>query len=175
MPTRHASCSRGQLHLTIEGEPARVSMCHCLECQRRTGAVMSNQARFPVEQVAISGKATQWKRVAESGSVVTFNFCAVCGSTVYWQSESFGDVIVVAVGALADPQFPAPAITVWEETRHAWFALPADVPLRRRRNTIPRTEIAAAPFSRRKRSGTTRRVRRTWRRSNDMGAAARRA
>jgi hypothetical protein len=24
----------------------RISMCHCLECQRRTGAVASNQARF---------------------------------------------------------------------------------------------------------------------------------
>ena len=30
MTTRHATCSCGQLNLTIEGEPARVSMCHCL-------------------------------------------------------------------------------------------------------------------------------------------------
>ena len=26
--TRHAACSCGQLHLTIEGEPSRISMCH---------------------------------------------------------------------------------------------------------------------------------------------------
>jgi len=44
--TRRATCSCGQLHLTIEGEPSRIAMCHCLECQRRTGAVISNQARF---------------------------------------------------------------------------------------------------------------------------------
>ena len=24
--------------LTIEGEPSRIAMCHCLACQRRTGA-----------------------------------------------------------------------------------------------------------------------------------------
>ena len=42
MTTRRAACSCGQLHLTIEGEPSRISMCHCLECQRRTGAVISN-------------------------------------------------------------------------------------------------------------------------------------
>ena len=36
---------------TIEGEPSRISMCNCLECQRRTGAVISNQARFRREQV----------------------------------------------------------------------------------------------------------------------------
>lgn len=129
MPTRHASCNCGQLRLTISGEPVRVSMCHCLECQRRTGAVISNQARFPSNQVSISGKATQWTRVAESGSKVTFNFCPVCGSTVYWQSESFPGLIVVAIGNFADPAFPAPQIAVWEETRHAWFELPADVPL----------------------------------------------
>jgi hypothetical protein len=46
--TRRATCSCGQLHLTIEGEPSRIAMCHCLECQRRTGAVISNQARFAV-------------------------------------------------------------------------------------------------------------------------------
>ena len=41
MTTRHAACSCGQLHLTIEGESARISLCHCLACQRRTGAVSS--------------------------------------------------------------------------------------------------------------------------------------
>jgi hypothetical protein len=44
MTIRHCACSCGQLHLAIEGEPVRISMCHCLECPRRTGAVISNQA-----------------------------------------------------------------------------------------------------------------------------------
>jgi hypothetical protein len=57
MSTRRAACSCGQLHLTIEGEPSRISMCHCLECQRRTGAVISNQARFRREQVTFAGKS----------------------------------------------------------------------------------------------------------------------
>ena len=74
MTTRHAACSCGQLHLKIEGEPTRVSMCHCLECQRRTGAVISNQARFRREQVTGGGQATAWKRVAESGNALTFIF-----------------------------------------------------------------------------------------------------
>jgi hypothetical protein len=50
MTTRHAACSCGQLHLTIEGESVRISTCHCLACQRRTGAVFSNQASFRREQ-----------------------------------------------------------------------------------------------------------------------------
>jgi hypothetical protein len=50
MTTRRAACSCGQLYLTVEGEPSRVWMCHCLECQRRTGAVIGNLARFRREQ-----------------------------------------------------------------------------------------------------------------------------
>jgi hypothetical protein len=65
MTTRIAACSCGQLLLTIKGEPSRISMCHCLECQRRTGAVISNQARFRREQVTFAGKTTAWTRAAK--------------------------------------------------------------------------------------------------------------
>jgi len=52
MTTRRAACSCGQLRLIIEGEPSRISMCHCLECQRRTDAVMSNEGRTAVTNPA---------------------------------------------------------------------------------------------------------------------------
>jgi hypothetical protein len=126
MTTRRAACSCGQLHLTIEGEPLRISMCHCLECQRRTGAVISNQARFRRDQVTFAGQATTWMRTAESGNALTFHFCPTCGSTVYWEGEGFPGYVAVAIGNFADPNFPAPSIAVWEETRHPWVSLPAD-------------------------------------------------
>src|SRR6516164_3856958 len=100
--TRHAACSCGQLRLTVEGEPSRVSMCHCLECQRRTGAVISNQARFRREQVTFAGRTAAWKRTAESGNALTFHFCPTCGSTVYWESEGFPGHVAVAIGSFAD-------------------------------------------------------------------------
>jgi hypothetical protein len=134
MTTRRASCSCGQLHLTIQGEPVRISMCHCLECQRRTGAVLSNQARFPREQITFAGTATAWRRTAESGNTLTFHFCPTCGSTVYWENEGFPGVVAVAIGSLADPNFPAPTIAVWEESRHHWISLPPDTPPSERRS-----------------------------------------
>jgi hypothetical protein len=102
MTTRHAACSCGQLHLTIDGEPSRrISMCHCLECQRRTGAAISNQARFRREQVAFVGKATAWMRTAESGNAITFHFCPTCGSTVYWEGEGFASPLGLVAGRYA--------------------------------------------------------------------------
>ena len=103
----------------------------CLECQRRTGAVISNQARFRPDQITVAGKSTVWKRTADSGSVVTYHFCPTCGSTVYWESESFPGLVVVAIGNFADPTFPPPTIAVWEEARHPWVVLPPDTPSKR--------------------------------------------
>jgi hypothetical protein len=129
MSIRHAACSCGQLRLTCEGEPVRISMCHCVECQRRTGAVFSNQAWFQRRQIDIAGTSTRFVRASDSGRSVTFRFCPVCGSTVYWEAELFADRIAVAVGAFADPTFPAPTYSGFERRRHRWLEIAAHVPV----------------------------------------------
>ncbi len=121
MTEHRASCACGKLQIICEGEPVRVSMCHCLECQRRTGAVFGNQAWFKREQIiAFSGHSTQFTRVSNAGRSVAFRFCPTCGSTVYWEAERVPGEIAVAVGAFADPAFPAPKHSVWERRRHRW-------------------------------------------------------
>jgi hypothetical protein len=127
MATRRAACGCGKLEVLCEGEPVRTSMCHCLECQRRTGAVFSNQAWFGRQQViSISGNSTQFIRQSDAGRSVTFRFCPTCGSTVYWEAEGFPGMIAVAVGSFADPAFPAPQYSGWERRRHHWAELPGD-------------------------------------------------
>lgn len=97
-------------------------MCHCLECQRRTGAVTSNQAWFPSERVrGLEGEATQYERPSGAGGRVTFRFCPVCGSTVCWETDTRPGWIAVAVGAFGYPEFPAPAHSVWERRQHDWL------------------------------------------------------
>jgi hypothetical protein len=126
MTNRTAACSCGQLTLAAEGDPIRISMCHCLACQRRTGSAFGIQARFPRGKVTIEGRATAYARTADSGNTITFHFCPECGATVYYQLEQVPDAIAVAVGAFADPAFPAPTFSVYEARRHAWVGIPAD-------------------------------------------------
>ena len=129
MTTRIASCSCGQLRLTCEGEPVRISICHCLECQKRTGGVFGTQARFPREAVTIEGRAATWSRIGDSGQAATFSFCPVCASTVYWEPAGLPGFVTVAVGAFADPSFPPPRVSVYEERRHPWALAVAELPL----------------------------------------------
>jgi hypothetical protein len=106
-----------------------VSSCHCLACQRRTGALFGSTAFFSRSQVVSrEGESRGWSRLGESGASLTFHFCPNCGSTVFWENERMADAICVAVGAFADPSFPRPARTVWTVSQHAWLALPQDIP-----------------------------------------------
>src|ERR1700741_1289920 len=127
MTGRVASCSCGQLRVTCEGEPVRISICHCLECQRRTGSVFGAQARFARARVTIEGRAAEDVRNGDSGQPITFRFCPTCGSTVYWTLSALPDLIAVAVGAFADPGFPAPGVSAYERRRHGWAAVPETV------------------------------------------------
>jgi hypothetical protein len=130
MVSREAHCCCGQLSLTCEGEPVRIAICHCLECQRRTGSVFGAAARFPRQQVTrIAGRSTTFTRVADSGNPITFHFCPSCGTTVYWEPARFPDTIAVAIGAFADPQFPPPRLSIYEQRRHAWVEM--NLPLER--------------------------------------------
>jgi hypothetical protein len=129
MTSRVASCSCGQLRLTCEGEPVRISICHCLECQKRTGSVFATQARFAREHVTIEGHTSQWTRVGDSGTAATFHFCPVCGSTVYWEMSGAPEFLAVAVGAFADPGFPPPRVSVYEERQHKWTLAVGQLPL----------------------------------------------
>jgi hypothetical protein len=121
---RVASCSCKQLTVSCEGEPLRISMCHCLECQRRTGSAFGVQARFAASGVKMQGHATEYQRVGDSGGRVTFRFCPRCGTTVYWTIDAVPDAVGVAVGAFADPSFPPPRVSVYGARRHPWTMMP---------------------------------------------------
>ena len=67
MPTRDAACSCGQLRLAAEGDPIRISMCHCLACQRQTGSAFGIQARFPSDRVRVVGRYSDYVRTSDEG------------------------------------------------------------------------------------------------------------
>jgi hypothetical protein len=127
MESRIASCSCGQLSIEVQGEPRGVGVCHCLACQQRTGSVFAALAAFAAPYT-VTGNATQYVRTGDQGARFRFRFCPACGSTVFHTEEGYeGRSVSVAVGAFADPSFPAPQVSVYDSRRHPWVRLPAGV------------------------------------------------
>ncbi len=121
--TRIATCRCGQLEATCAGEPVRISACHCLNCQKRSGSAFAAQARWPDERVTVSGESRTWSHTGDSGRRADFRFCPRCGSTVVYVSEGMPGVTAVALGAFADPSFPAPRHSGYEERKHPWVEI----------------------------------------------------
>ena len=126
---REAACSCGQLRVRVEGDPVRISLCHCLACKRRTGSAFGYQARFLAENAEIEGRHTDYTRISdqEDGHAHTFSFCPACGATVFYTSEGMPELIAIPVGAFADPAFPAPTVSVYELRKHAWVEPPEPI------------------------------------------------
>lgn len=122
---RTAQCVCGQLSVTVEGEPARVNLCNCQTCQRRTGSAFQLGAFFDKGQVkSMDGEAKTYTRTAESGRKIDMHFCPTCGVTVYFHAEVRPSLVAVPVGCFADSSFPAPGYALWTEHKHHWLTLP---------------------------------------------------
>jgi hypothetical protein len=102
-------------------------VCHCLACQRRTGSVFAALASFGAPYT-VYGAATEYVRCGDQGARFTFRFCPVCGTTVFHTEQGCEQSSVsVAVGAFADPGFPAPQISVYACRQHPWVQMPTDI------------------------------------------------
>jgi hypothetical protein len=101
-PVRVAACHCRQLRVETTGEPFAVSICHCVDCQRRTGSAFGRKEHI-------------------------FHFCPECGSQVFRTEPSEPELVVVSVGSFADPSFPAPRESGYDSRRHAWVQLPDSI------------------------------------------------
>jgi hypothetical protein len=120
-----ASCQCGKLTADVaDGVEAMTVLCHCLECQRRTGSPFGAIAYFPGEAVSVSGEAREFTRPSDAGNKFTNGFCPECGSTVYAKASRMPHITGVPAGAFADPSFVAPIGSVYEQSKHEWVALP---------------------------------------------------
>jgi hypothetical protein len=120
---RVAQCHCGQLRATATGEPDRIYLCHCIACQRRTGSPFHHGSRWLKTQVSTEGEVKTFARKADSGFENRFHFCPNCGSTVFWEGDRAPECCGITVGAFADPNFPPPTISIFEESLHGWLDL----------------------------------------------------
>ena len=115
MTERKGSCACGAIVVTARGEPARISMCHCGGCKRRTGSAFSLNATWPWEQVEVRGECTTYERSNEEGLWVRERFCPTCGTRSFYELEVRPGMVSVPVGLFMDPAFPPPKLELYRD------------------------------------------------------------
>ena len=118
-----ARCRCGGVTATARGTPTRISICHCLDCQKRAGSAFSAQVRFA--DVTVTGRTQRWRTVGDSGRWAEFERCATCGDQIAYRIEYFPDMTAIPLGAFDDPFAFAPEHSVWESRQHPWLDVSA--------------------------------------------------
>lgn len=124
MSKHHARCHCGNLDVICVGDPSYVSMCHCDDCQRRTGSTYNVGAWFEKQNITISGDSHVYTRIEHDGIEMSYHFCPVCGSSVFWESPRIQTSMGVAVGCFSEVECYRPTVSFFEERRHSWVEVP---------------------------------------------------
>ncbi|MBB4481343.1 hypothetical protein [Rhizobium etli] len=68
--------------------------------------------------------------------------------SLYWEGDFNPDLCVVAAGAFAEPKFPPPSVSVFEQSEHEWLQLADEIKHAQRGLTLPtRTIMNRMPVS----------------------------
>jgi len=125
---RLGQCLCGNVRYEVEGDPVIVAHCHCIDCQRLSGAGHSTGAMFPADKVVILGAVSEFQLDAQNESVVTRSFCPKCGSQLFGRNSKMPGYLTVSVGTLDDPNSVTPQAIVFVRTRRHWDTIDGALP-----------------------------------------------
>jgi len=120
--TRTARCACKAAAITVEGEPQMNGICHCRNCQRRSGSAFGWSTYFPDSQIlSVEGDLAAYDLKIEPPQ--TRHFCRICGTTLYWKSGFMPESTGIAGGCFCG-DLPDPTFTSHGHTACAWVTLP---------------------------------------------------
>ena len=120
----HGSCHCGFITFEADGDPGKVSLCHCTDCQASTGSAFRTNIRVPGEDFKmLSGTPTIYiKTTADSGNPRAQAFCPRCGSPIYSTTPGDGPQAsyMVRVGTLRERGQLMPKMQNWTRSALPW-------------------------------------------------------
>ncbi len=121
MTIRMGGCNCGKVRISLEGEPKRAGLCHCLTCRRESGGPFMAFAVWSWTAAVVEGKTASWKDERDDRY-----FCPSCGSSLFGSEAGTGE-IEVRIGCLDQaPSSLAPDYELWVKRREPWQPAIAD-------------------------------------------------
>jgi hypothetical protein len=117
-------CACGGVRFAVSAPFEAARYCHCHNCQRRTGASCSPNARVAASAFTVT-EGEQLLRFWEPPEGQAKWYCADCGGHLFSRPEG-AEHVFVRMGALdADPQI-RPEYRQWVSSAAPWEPIPED-------------------------------------------------
>jgi len=117
-------CACGDITFECDADPAKVSICHCTDCQTSTGSAFRLNIPVPGDAFRLmSGTPSIFvKTTAESGNPRAQAFCPRCGSPIYSTTPGDGPkaAYMVRVGLLEQREALSPQTQNWTRSALPW-------------------------------------------------------
>jgi len=110
MPGFKGGCLCGSITYEVSSDPINMWNCHCDDCRRATGASFATNVFVKFEDLTITkGTPSTYEHSADSGNIMTKEFCSNCGAQLFNGSSARSAIRVVRVGSIDDASFVRPS------------------------------------------------------------------
>ena len=117
-------CICGAVRYRVAGPPAMVAYCHCEDCRRSSGSVVSVLAGFSREGFEwLGGSPTCFSTTP----AVDRGFCNACGAPLFYENRNFPENIYLHIGSFDHPDRLPPDRHTWVSQRISWHEIKDDL------------------------------------------------
>ena len=117
-------CACGAVRFEVTAPFDTAGYCHCKRCQRRSGALWSENAIVPKGGFTLT-QGTAEVRTWQPEDGLSKSFCGICGGQLYG-GDPDGPFTVVRLGAVDGDPGIRPQWHAWADSAPEWEPLPDD-------------------------------------------------
>ena len=122
-------CLCGQARYRLVAEPLTCYVCHCTECQRRTGSAFSTALIVNTEALElIKGTSSPYRAALSGGRIKSGLHCAECSTRLWGTIQSAPTIRVMQPGTLDESMRFGPVAHVWIKSALPWVVIPSHIP-----------------------------------------------
>lgn len=114
-------CHCGQIAYTAEVDPAKVTICHCVDCQILSGGpyiatVAANAGSYKL----VHGEVHHYIKTAESGRKRVHGLCAICGTRIFAATVDEPRAYSLRTGPMKQRAELKPSRRIWCDSAQPW-------------------------------------------------------
>ncbi|MDD9905521.1 MAG: GFA family protein [Rhodospirillaceae bacterium] len=125
--TMTGACNCGAVTYAVKSESVLTYVCHCGNCQKRSGSAFGMGMFIPVDDLTVEGDLTCWERISDTGRTNPRYSCATCGNVIYGLGDYTPGFAKLMPGTLQDTRDIRPDVHIWVGSAQGWVTVPEDV------------------------------------------------
>ncbi len=113
-------CLCGAVSYQSTSDPMLSAHCYCVDCRKTSGTGHGTHVVTKQDSASITGQLAAYDHPADSGNVVSRNFCPTCGSPIYSTNSAMPGMIFFRASSLDDLEIIQPAMAVYTDRAPSW-------------------------------------------------------